>query len=206
MIPATTPLPDAHDPVTLIMASGDQVPAQVRKLHSDSVEFVVMIRTAPFTTQQLDGLSVEFTIPQGHVRMQGNFGCDDPQAPEVVRLTDPRVIEFDRQDPFAPVTVSCPVQLLPTALKTEPIAAHTVTLGLGGAVLDTPPIFKPGQRLQFEITVVPWEPPVCGSGRVSDSGAPAHTAVVFDRIEPADRQRLRAFVAASRPRSKAGRA
>jgi hypothetical protein len=187
------PLPDRFASVMLIPPSGERISAIVQEHTADALLIVVVVPVAPFTTEELAGMVLEYAIPEGRVRLAGSFSAPDRNTPELVRLESGSVVDVLQQREFFRVDATLTVHLV-VGSSAEPLQTHTVNIGGGGTLLDAPRTLELGQPVKLEIALMPGDPPVRAAGRVVRTDRKGRPVVAFDAIDQVDRRRLVRFV------------
>jgi PilZ domain len=185
-------LPQCAEPVTLLLTSGEKLPARVLERDPTTLVLAIVVPADPPTEAQLRHLVLEYSNPGGCVRLSGRITVVDPPEAGIVRVEDPPLIEVTQERKHVRVHAECPVVLRARTLS-EPITTHSVDLSTGGMLLAGPQALYVGQRLSFQLAIAPGTPPLEGTVEVARIDEQGRAGVKFVAIGQADIWRLVSF-------------
>lgn len=191
--PAPRRLPRARTSVTLCLPNREQVPAWVRSSDAREIVLVAIIPLPALDAEDYAQIVLEFGILGGRVRLSGRF-APERDAPEVIVLRKPRLLEVVQERVFPRARASVPVSLR-VGETASALRAYTVDVSAGGCLLDGAGALRVGETVHFEISLGALDAPLTGSGHVVRIDQNGRRGVAFDAIAPAERDRLDEFVA-----------
>jgi len=184
-------LPSPSDAVTIVGPRGERIPARVVDSDGDSVDVALMFRPArPLRQDLLKQLTMEFTLPRGRVRLQGDVQLEDR---DLLHFADLRPVELRQEREYVRVPSSRPVTI---SIDHGPgkVLTYSVDLSGGGILLAGPSTLQIGERIPFELTTDKGEAPIRGVGVVVRVDSESRRAIRFERISEVDRRRLVRFI------------
>ncbi len=187
--PTPPRLPRARTSVTLRRAGGERLPAWVQRSEPHALTLVSIIPLPAISDEELERMVLEYGVPGGRVRLGGHFEAGDTDAPEVLLLREPHLLEVVQERAFARAPASLPVALTVGGGKAR-LRAYTVDISAGGFLLDGAAWLRVGDTIHFELRLSPLEPPVSGSGRVVRVDRRGRRGVAFDAIDSGRWQQL----------------
>jgi hypothetical protein len=183
-------LPERSETVTLNVGAG--IPARVIETGEGYVVMAFTVPTRPLSPGQLKDLEVIYNSPRGRVRLKGNFTLEDPNDPDVIRLSNPRPVEVVQAREFVRINTSR--EVLVVRADGRRIDGFTIDVSGGGFLLGGSEPLREGEEISFRLTIVPGTAPVTGTAKVVRVSAAGHSAVSFKAIRDLDRRRLVRFI------------
>jgi PilZ domain len=185
-------LPERFATVAIVRPSGERVQARVSERNGDTLEVALLFRAeAPFTADALEELTLEFTSPNGRVRLQGTTVT--LVESELLRFDGVRAAEVVQQREYVRVQTARPVVVLMSGCADE-VQTYSVDLSGGGMLLAGPSTLKIGTQVEFRLTTEKGSPPIPGVGTVVRADPEGRRAVCFDEIAEGDHRRLVRFI------------
>jgi hypothetical protein len=192
---ASTPiaLPGRGDPLTLLTARGERIPARALERGVNTLLLAITVPTRTLGRDELDGLVIEFTAPNGRVRLQGSISLENPAEAEVLRMDAPRSVEVLQEREYVRINAARPV-LVYAGRDLMDVQSYTVDVSGGGFLLAGPDTLQIGEELKFELTLNPDAVPVSGTAVVVRIDSRGRRAAAFHEISELDRRRLIHFI------------
>ena len=186
-----TSRPDGGQPGKLKSPSGEQWPVQVGDREGDVLMLVLMTKhDQQDTPQGSDPLVLECTSEHGVVRFAGHAVLEESDLVRF-RVDDPPEVEQRREF----VRVVAPRQVVLAVLGEGMIdRAYSLDLSGGGMLLSGPDSLKIGDHIRFRLQLDSGSPAIKGRGRVVRCAGEAQRGIVFEDIDPQDRDRLIRFI------------
>lgn len=185
-------LPHPHEPVTLVLASGETLPGRVTERTADALVVAVIVPTRMLRESQLRSLALEYTNPGGRVRLAGATSARMSAEGALVRIEQPRLLEVVQERAHVRVCAECAIVLREQERGRE-LRAHTLDLSAGGVLLAERHLVEEDAEFAFELTIEPGAPPVTGVAQVARLDPRGRAGLYFSVISPADRWRLIRF-------------
>ncbi len=186
-------LPEPSQTVTLVPAGGRSLPARVLERSADTLLVAIMVPTEPLSQRQLEGIVLEFLTAQGRVRLSGAATVENPSEPDVLRIDRPRSVEVLQEREFVRIRAARPALVFGGPVEI-PIQSFTVDISGGGFLLAGSDALRSGDQIEFQLTLVPGELVISGTGRVVRVDPQGHRAIAFESIAEVDRRRLIRFI------------
>jgi hypothetical protein len=186
-------LPQLHEPVTLVLASGETLPGRVTERSTDALVIAVIVPTGRLREAQLRSLALEYSNPGGRVRLAGRTSARMSSEGALVRIDEPRLLEVVQQRAHVRVQAECKIVLRTEARKPKEIQAHTLDVSAGGVLVAESNILEQDDEFAFELTLAKGAPPIAGHAQVARIDAQGRAGLYFSSISPADRWRLIRF-------------
>jgi PilZ domain len=184
-------LPERADAVTIIDAHGGRTPARVAENDGECVLVAPISRDAePTKDGQVERLALEFTIPRGRIRLEGDV---ELEGRDLLRFADLHPTELLQEREYVRVASARPVTLQAGGTAGT-VQTYSVDLSGGGILLAGPSTLKIGERIPFQLTTEPDRPPISGVGIVVRADTASRRAIEFDQISEGDRRRLVRFI------------
>jgi len=192
--PATpVDLPGRSEAVIVSTANGGRMPARVLSVGPDGLVLAIVVPIKPFSARDLDGMVLLYTNSHGRIRLSGDFGVPDPSEPDVLQLHTPRTIEVLQERQYVRIRAARPL-ILRRAEDHLGVRSQTVDFSGGGALVDGPNTLKPGDEVEFRLTLHEGGAPVTGTARVVRVDIEGRRAIAFEQISSFDRRRLVRFI------------
>jgi len=189
---ADVTLPGRSEAVTIIGPRGERIPGRVIESSSEGVDVALMLRsTRPLRDAQLKQLALEFTLPRGRVRLQGDVSLEGHDLLHIGQL---RPVEVRQEREYVRVPFSRPVTIGVSHGPSSKVLTYSVDLSGGGILLAGPSTLEVGERVPFELATAKGEPPISGVGVVVRVDSSSRRAIRFEQISDADRRRLVHFI------------
>jgi hypothetical protein len=188
---AEVTLPAPSEPVTIVGPHGERIPGRVTESNGDGVDVALMFRPArPLRKDQLKRLALEFTLPRGRVRLQGDVQLE---GRDLLHFGDLKPVEVRQEREYVRVPSSRPVTI---SIDHGPskVLTYSVDLSGGGILLAGPSTLQIGERVPFELTIAKGQAPISGVGVVVRADSESRRAIRFERISDVDRRRLVRFI------------
>ena len=147
------------------MASGGWIPARVIESGPGTLLIAITVPIRPLTGGELAGMVLEFTAPNGRVRLQGEITMDNPADPDMLRIEAPRAVEVIQDREYVRIDVARPVNVRSRREQLE-VETYTVDVSGGGMLLAGPDTLRIGDEVQFDLALAAEERPVSGVGTV----------------------------------------
>jgi hypothetical protein len=179
---------------TLITPEGDSLPVRTFERGQDVVLVVLLDVPEHEPSERLDSADLEYASARGIVRLHGEAVFEDRS---LIRFRARGDAEVMQRRSF--VRVQTP-QEVRVAYDDDPDGhgseqrLHTVDLSGGGMLLTGADTLESDQTVRFTMTLGDGQDPVQGDARVVRVREDGKRAVVFERIDERDRQRLIRFV------------
>jgi hypothetical protein len=184
-------LPGRSESVTIVNSRGEHIPARIVESDGDCVLVAPVARDAqPVTAGHAEHLTLEFTIPRGRIRLEGDAQME---GRDLVRFEDLHPTEVLQEREYVRVASARPVTIHSTHGAGD-LQTYSVDLSGGGILLAGPSTLKIGERVPFELTTEPGRPPISGVGVVVRADTHSRKAIQFDQISEGDRRRLVRFI------------
>ncbi len=184
-------LPGRSENVMIVNSRGERIPARVAESDGDCVLVAPVARDAqPVAPGQAEHLVLEFTIPRGRIRLEGDAQME---GRDLLRFDDLRPTEVVQEREYVRVASSRPVTIHSTNGAGD-VQTYSVDLSGGGILLAGPSTLKVGERIPFELSTEPGRPPISGIGVVVRADTRSRKAIQFDQISEGDRRRLVRFI------------
>ncbi|MGH2856179.1 MAG: flagellar brake protein [Solirubrobacteraceae bacterium] len=171
---------------TLTTAAGEQLPVRT---FERGREVVLVVLVDVDEHPDAEQAQLEYTSVRGVVHLHGEAVFEDRSLVRFRVSGDPEVMQ---RRSF--VRVHTPRAVTLDVGRGDQRSVHTVDLSGGGMLLADADTLQPDQSVRFVIALDPHEPPIEGSARVARIGGDDKRALVFERIDEHDRQRLIRFV------------
>jgi hypothetical protein len=184
-------LPQLHEPVTLVLASGETLPARVVERAVDALVVAVIVPTLRIRENQLRSLALEYTNPGGRVRLAGGNSAKMTAEGALVRIADPRLLEVIPARAHVRVEADCAISL--QGADKGVIHTRTADVSAGGVQLSEPNIVHEDEEFAFELTLSPGSLPVTGDAEVARIYQGGRAGLYFSAMNPSDRWRLIRF-------------
>jgi len=189
---ADATLPGRSEAVTIIGPRGERIPGRVIESSSEGVDVALMFRsTRPLREDQLGKLALEFTLPRGRIRLQGDVSLEGHDLLHIGQL---RPVEVRQEREYVRVPSSRPVTIGSARGPGSKVLTYSVDLSGGGILLAGPSTLEVGERVPFELAAAKGEPPISGVGVVVRVDSASRRAIRFEQISDADRRRLVHFI------------
>lgn len=184
-------LPERSDAVILVRPSGERVQARVAERNGGDLLVALMFRAErPLADGHLNELQLEFTSPQGRIRLQGEVTLEDR---ELVRFSEVRSVEQIQEREYVRVQSTRPVLVI-TGSSQSTIQTFSVDISGGGMLLAGPSTLKIGEQIQFRLTTTQGAAPIAGVGTVVRTDSQGRRAICFDEIGEGEHRRLVRFI------------
>lgn len=171
---------------TLTTAEGEEFPVRTFERGREVVLVVLVDVDEHPDAGEAD---LEYASVRGVVHLHGEAVFEDRSLVRFRAHGDPEVMQ---RRSF--VRVHTPQAVTLDFGEADQRRVHTVDLSGGGMLLAGAPTLEPDQSIRFVVALSPHEPPIEGSARVVRIGDDDKRALVFERIDEHDRQRLIRFV------------
>jgi len=186
-------LPERSSTVTLVLATGERIPARVLESGLETLLLAITVPTEPLSYGQLEGLVLEFVGARGRVRLTGTASMESPSEPDVLRMDRPRSVEVLQEREYVRIMSTRPV-LVYGGPDQMPVQSYSVDLSGGGILLAGPDSLRIGDEVEFQLTLTPGVLLIAGKGKVVRIDAQSRRAVEFSSISELDRRRLIRFI------------
>jgi PilZ domain len=186
-------LPEVRRCVTLIPAHGQSIPARVCERQHDHLLLVAVLPLPELGEEELEGMVLEWGRLGGRFRLAGRFTQADTGTPEVLSMSEIRLLETCQERAHERVRVSRPARLFSGGDR-KPICGYTVDVSGGGMLVEGADILRVGDRVSFEILLTPVDPPIAGTARVVRIDPVGRRGMVYEVIEENQWDRIDRFV------------
>jgi PilZ domain len=182
-------LPQLHEPVTLLLASGERLPGRVLERSVDGLLVAIVIPTKALSQRRLRSLVLEYPNPGGRVSLSGKVKLETSSEGALVRIDQPQLLDVRQERAHVRVQVECPIAIS-ASVDSEPIHTFTEDLSGGGALLGTRESLRIGDLLSVHLTVDPAEPPLACTAEVVRIDGLGRAGLQFAGLSTYDRWRL----------------
>lgn len=186
-------LPGRSTVVSLVLSSGERVPARVVERQEGVLLIAATVPLGALTDHQLETMMVEFVTARGRVRLRGRVTLKDPRDPDLLCVDDLRSIEVLQEREYVRVKSARPV-LVYVGRDQRQISSYTVDVSGGGFLLAGPDTLRVAEQIRFQLTIAPGAPPILGTGQVVRTDAQGRRSVAFTSISDLDQRRLVRFI------------
>jgi hypothetical protein len=175
----------------LLLAGDVEVAVQVSDSDGQSLLLALPRGEHPqLAPERHDLVMLEAKSAGGVLRMLGTAVLVDAGS---IRFQVVEVLEVHQRRNFVRVRAPRPI-VIDTGPDGPRIDSFALDLSGGGLLLAGPGYLKLGQRATFRLRLDRDTPPIVGTGRVVRTNENGHTAISFDSLEEADRERLIHFI------------
>jgi c-di-GMP-binding flagellar brake protein YcgR len=185
-------LPQPSEPVTVILATGEKLPARALERTRSTLLVAVVVRVRRLREHELRSLVIEYANPGGRVRLSGKVSQTSGERGVLLRVDSPQLLDVVQQRQHIRVAAECPIALQIPG-QDDAVLSHTIDISASGVLVARTAELPILPQLEFTLAITPGTAPVTGTAEVVRIDDLGRAGLHFGQISPADRWRLIRF-------------